>query len=114
MFDPDTWEEAKFDKAAMIVSCLVRGQEAEIAISQWLKDQRAEVPFIVTTDSRAEALELYENGATYVIQTEDMAAEYTSMLFHENMSKRDAFVELGKKHFHLLKEKSVDELFEFY
>lgn len=114
MFDPDTWEEAKFDKASIIVSCLVRGQEAELAISQWLKDQNADIPFIVTTDSRAEALELYENGATYVIQTEDMAAEYTAMLFNETKGKKNVFSELGQKHFLALKEKSKDKLFGFY
>lgn len=114
MFDPDTWEEAKFEKAAMIISCLVRGQEAEIAICQWLKNQGAEVPLIVTTDSRVEALELYESGATYVIQTEDMAAEYTSMLFRETKADSTLFAELGRKHFLALKEKSEDELFGFY
>lgn len=114
MFDPDTWEEAKFDKAAMIVSCLVRGQEAEIAIARWLREQGAGVPFIVTTDSRAEALELYENGATFVIQTEDMAAEYASRLFREVMENKADFSAHGKRHHLFLREKSEDELFGFY
>lgn len=114
MFDPDTWEEAKFDRADMIVSCLVRGQEAEIAILHWLREQGTNVPFIATTDSRVEALELYENGATFVIQTEDMAAEYASMLFRETKEKKTDFSEHGKRHHLLLKEKSKDELFGYF
>jgi Kef-type K+ transport system membrane component KefB len=113
MYDPDTWETAKFDSAKIIISCLVRGQEAEIAISEWLKERASKALFIVTTDSRPEALELYEKGATYVIETEDLAAEYVGRLFQENKSKPDLFKRMGEGHYRRLQKMSKDKTFNF-
>ena len=68
MYDPDVWKEFHFNKAKMVISCMVRGQEAEIAIARWIKARNPKVLFVATTDSQEEALELYENGADYVIR----------------------------------------------
>ncbi len=62
MYDPDVWSEFHFDKAKIIISCMVRGQEAEIGIARWLRERHKDVPFIAATDSHEETLELYENG----------------------------------------------------
>jgi len=40
MDDPDVWSEFNFDKAKIVISCLVRGQEAEIGIARWLKERK--------------------------------------------------------------------------
>jgi len=80
IFDPDTREDAAFAEAKAICSCLVDGQEAELSILRWLSESKLDIPLIAATDSSAEALELYEAGATYVIQTEALAAERLSQL----------------------------------
>ncbi len=105
MYDPDVWQEFHFDKAKIIISCMVRGQEAELAIARWLEEKRHDVPYIATTDSYEEALELYDHGIRYVIQTEHLAAESFRDIFTQQVDKgEDAFKELGKAHYSKIKE----------
>ena len=77
------------------------GQEAEMAISRWLKKESPDVPFIAATSSHEETLELYEAGARYVIQTEYLAAKSFREIFETEVTKplKDAFRETGEKHF---------------
>ena len=96
IFDPDTWEEANFSKADAIISCMIQGQEAELAVLNWMKDKKLNIPFIAATDSRYEALELYNNGATFVIQTEELAAEHIGLLLKEHGTSIGALSEKGK------------------
>jgi hypothetical protein len=99
MYDPDVWREFHFDKAKIIISCMVRGQNAEIGIARWLRELNKDVPFIATTDSHEETLELYENGVRYVIQTEYLAAESFREIFAQEVEKGDqAFKEIGVAH----------------
>ena len=105
MDDPDVWNEFNFDKAKIVISCLVRGQEAEIGIARWLKEQNADVPFIATTDSHEETLELYESGVRYVIQTEYLAAESFRKLFAQEVDKGgEAFKAVGVAHYEKTKQ----------
>ena len=54
MADPDVWEDLAFDKAKVVISCMDGGQEAELAISRWLKKQAPDVPFLAATSSHEE------------------------------------------------------------
>ena len=102
-FDPDTWEDASFREARGIISCLIAGQEAELGILNWIKDNELDVPFMAATDSHAEALELYRAGATFVIQTEALAAEHVGLLLIEHEGRLLQFAERGKDHHASLK-----------
>jgi Kef-type K+ transport system membrane component KefB len=82
IYDPDTWHETGFARARLIISCRVQDQEAELAILKWLKRESIEVPFMASTDSSFEALELYEHGAVYVIQGEELVSTNVQNLFH--------------------------------
>ena len=101
MADPDVWEDLAFDKAKVVISCIDGGQEAEMAISRWLKIEAPDVPFIAATSSHEETLELYGSGARYVIQTEYLAAKAFRDIFEseETKSPNEAFREQGKAHF---------------
>ena len=101
MADPDVWEDLAFDKAKVVISCIDGGQEAEMAISRWLKIQAPDVPFIAATSSHEETLELYASGARYVIQTEYLAAKAFRNIFESEETKppNEAFREQGKAHF---------------
>jgi len=101
MADPDVWEDLAFDKAKVVISCIDGGQEAEMAISRWLKIQAPDVPFIAATSSHEETLELYGSGARYVIQTEYLAAKAFRNIFESEETKppNEAFREQGKAHF---------------
>jgi Kef-type K+ transport system membrane component KefB len=81
IYDPDTWHETNFARARLIVSCRVHDQEAEIAILKWLKINSPEVPFMASSDLCHEALELYEHGAVYVIQGEELVGQHVHNLF---------------------------------
>ena len=101
MADPDVWEDLAFDKAKVVISCIDGGQEAEMAISRWLKIEAPDVPFIAATSSHEETLELYGSGARYVIQTEYLAAKAFRDIFESEETKppNEAFREQGKTHF---------------
>ena len=101
MADPDVWEDLAFDKAKVVISCIDGGQEAEMAISRWLKLEAPDVPFIAATSSHEETLELYGSGARYVIQTEYLAAKAFRDIFESEETKppNEAFREQGKAHF---------------
>ena len=101
MADPDVWEDLAFDKAKVVISCIDGGQEAEMAISRWLKIEAPHVPFIAATSSHDETLELYGSGARYVIQTEYLAAKAFRNIFESEETKppNEAFREQGKAHF---------------
>ena len=101
MADPDVWENLAFDKAKVVISCIDGGQEAEMAISRWLKIEAPHVPFIAATSSHDETLELYGSGARYVIQTEYLAAKAFRDIFESEETKppNEAFREQGKAHF---------------
>jgi Kef-type K+ transport system membrane component KefB len=98
VFDPDTWDMARFNHASAVISCLVAGQKAELAILRWLSEHEAEVPFVAATDSRREALELYQAGSTFVIQTEDLAAERLAVILEEYGNDLPALGALGAEH----------------
>uniref|UniRef100_A0A7S0ND94 Cation/H+ exchanger transmembrane domain-containing protein n=1 Tax=Hanusia phi TaxID=3032 RepID=A0A7S0ND94_9CRYP len=68
----ETWEAYKLSSAALVVSCMVDGQEAEVQLAKALK--QAGVPFMAVTNSNNEARELYAHGCTYTIQQEYLAS----------------------------------------
>jgi Kef-type K+ transport system membrane component KefB len=99
MQDPDIWHEFAFEKAKMVISCMIGGQDAEIQIARYINETNPNVPFLATTDSHEEALELYEKGIRYVIQTEYLAAVSFRQILREELKKEgEAFVNLGKEH----------------
>ena len=111
--DPDTWEAAGFREAELVISCLTGLQSAELGALRWLREHKIEVPFVATTDSSAEALELYEAGAAYVIHTDALAAQ--SM---RNMFSHGEFVDIlthGRVHHEDLRtlKQSRPEAFPF-
>jgi len=107
-FDPDTRDDGAFHKAKAIISCLISGQEAELGILNWLKEKGLEITFIVATDSYAEALELYQHKATYVLQTEELAAERLEELLDKYGSALGGLAPLGAEHAGILRQK-LDE-----
>jgi hypothetical protein len=81
MYDPDTWEEAGVRNAAMVISCHIGDQEAELGLLRWMGQHKIATPFVAATDSSAEALELYEGGATLVIQADEIVGHHLKDLF---------------------------------
>jgi len=108
VYDPDTWEDAAFADASAIISCVVSGQDAELGILKWMSDRDIAKPFIAATDSPREALELYEAGATYVIQTRELATVASRKLFHEHGLALEGLSDHGQQHWKALLDRSSD------
>lgn len=111
-YDPDTRELAYFDKAALIVSCLIEGQKAELGILNWLQENDLSIPFVSTTDSRKDAARLYEAGASYVIQTEDLAAQKIEEIIEKVGNNFKEFKSHGDKHKEKLKQIRLGSYFD--
>jgi Trk K+ transport system NAD-binding subunit len=110
IYDPDTWDELQFSEAATIISCMVGGQEAEVSMLRWRKEMGLTMPLIATTDSHLEALELYKHGATYVIQTEELAAEsFQRLLEDDHELSLNRLAGKGKDHHQKLTRTMMDE-----
>ena len=64
------------------------------------------MPFLAATSSHEEALELYEAGVRYAIQTEYLASKSFRDIFAREMAKdpKEAFRDLGKEHFEQTKQ----------
>ena len=99
IFDPDVREEASFHKARAIISCFIEAQEAELSILRWLRSRKLSTPFITTTDSHREALELYEAGATFVMHIEHLASERLEMIIKEYGPDLRKISPIGKAHY---------------
>ena len=112
-FDPDTRDDGCLAEAGAIISCMIDGQEAELGILNWLKRKGADVPFVAATDSYAEALELYDHGATYVIQTEDLAAQQFARLLEEYGGSLGALHVEGKRHQEEVLAQKNESVFRF-
>lgn len=116
MEDPDIWHDFAFEKAKMVISCMIGGQDAEVQIARYIQEKNPKVPFLATTDSHEEALELYEKGIRYVIQTEYLAAvSFRHILGQELEKNEDAFVNLGKQHHEEIKsiKENMTKIFKF-
>jgi len=83
MFDPDTWDHAALENAEMVVSVLDGEQEAELSIGRYIREHNGEGFFMCATKDDEQALELYEAGCDFVIQTHALAAmKLEEMLNH--------------------------------
>ena len=89
MYDPDTWEDTGMARAALVVSCVKGCQEAELAMLRWLgehaqgSEEHPAPAFIAATHSNSDALDLYEAGATFVIQNDALAAQHMEQVLQE-------------------------------
>jgi hypothetical protein len=79
--DPESWEHLEMDGAFMVVSCMVGAHHAEKAIAEWLKRHNSETIFIGCTGNNKEALELYDAGAHFVMQTDALAMRSSKQIF---------------------------------
>ncbi len=98
--DQKTWEEYKLSDAKVVISCLGDDLEADIALSGHLKHHAPDLPFVAVTSSHMDSLKLYENGARYVIQTDELASKTFRNIFAEEIDKpiSESFVEKGESH----------------
>ena len=73
--DPDMWKEFKFEKAKAIISAIEGNNEKELAIIDYLKNNNSKTITIIHSSNYREAIEMYDNGASFVILPVNLAGE---------------------------------------
>ena len=98
--DPKVWSEYKLDEARVVVSCLGNDLDADIKLAGFLRHNAPDTPYVAVTSSHSDSLNLYENGARYVIQTDELASKTFRVIFAEEIDRpsSEAFVEKGESH----------------
>ena len=74
--------------------------DADVELANYIKKTSPDLPFIAVTPSHEDSLKLYENGARYVIQTEELASKTFRGVFAEEIDKPavESFLEKGSSH----------------
>ena len=98
--DPKVWQEYKLSDAKVVVSCMGSDLEADMELASYIKRTSPELPFLAVTTSHEDSLKLYESGARYVIQTEQLASKTFRGVFAEEIDKpaAESFLEKGSSH----------------
>ncbi len=98
--DPKVWQEYKLSAAKVVVSCMGSDLEADIQLASYIKRTSPDLPFLAVTTSHEDSLKLYESGARYVIQTEQLASKTFRGVFAEEIDKpaAESFLEKGGNH----------------
>ena len=98
--DPKVWQEYKLSAAKVVVSCMGSDLEADIQLASYIKRTSPDLPFLAVTISHEDSLKLYESGARYVIQTEQLASKTFRGVFAEEIDKptAESFLEKGGDH----------------
>jgi len=98
--DPKVWKEYKLSEAKVVVSCMGSDLDADIELAGYIKRTSPDLPFLAVTTSHEDSLKLYESGARYVIQTEQLASKTFRGVFAEEIDKpaAESFMEKGSNH----------------
>merc|ERR1711871_519368 len=98
----------------MLVCTMKGARHAEKAIMKWLQKHKSDTIFIAYTQNNVEAIQLYQAGAHFVMQTDALAMRSTREIFIEtvaNIGNCSQLVAAGAAHARRLKNlKSNDKL----
>ena len=102
--DPDIWEELHLDKANSIFSCFPEGINEDLEALNWLRNRNSKTHFIASTDGRLDALKLYDQGCTFVVQIEELAASKLGELLEDYGENISSLRSVGNHYYKYLKE----------
>lgn len=98
--DPETVDASNLDKAKMLISTILN-LEDNLTLLEHLKTLRVRPVTLFTASNRAEAIRLYEAGASYVIVPEMVAGEHIRHIL-ETYGMGSQIEKIGKSHFNRL------------
>ena len=100
----------------MIVCTTSGAAHAEKAIVKWLRKHESDTIFVACTSNNEEALQLYKDGAHFVMQTEALAVRSAKTFFLDsvaNVGDCSHLVIAGKAHSQRLTNLKKDEGLRF-
>jgi Kef-type K+ transport system membrane component KefB len=101
--DVELLEEAKVDKAKLIVSTLTEPL-ANSFLLDYLKHKRSEAVLIAEADSPKQAGKLYDEGASYVILPHFIGGEKIGAFFKKSGWSKSDFKKIREQHIRYLKK----------
>ena len=95
--DKDFLEEIDLDKAELIISTIPE-EQINLTILEKLKEIDSKASFIGTADQPRSALDLYNEGADYVILPHHLGGQYVSEMIEGIKISKGKYKNEGKKH----------------
>ncbi|MGC9309110.1 MAG: cation:proton antiporter [Candidatus Nanoarchaeia archaeon] len=102
--DAELLEELRIDKASMIVSTIPE-KETNQLILDIIERNKSKAIVLLTARQIEDAMELYKQGADYVIMPHFLGGEYVSRLIREGKSDKKFYRKEKNKEVRLLKER---------
>jgi len=101
--DKELIEDLKLDKAKLVISTIPE-LDANTLIKYRLNEANSKAIFIATADYLNEAVDLYENGADYVIIPHLLGGEYASKMLEQNKTNPEKYKKEREGHISQLKK----------
>ena len=101
--DKELIEDLKLDKAKLVISTIPE-LDANTLIKYRLNEANSKAIFIATADYLNEAVDLYENGADYVIIPHLLGGEYASKMLEQNKTNPEKYRKEREGHISQLKK----------
>lgn len=95
--DTEFLSEVKLGKAKLVIST-IPDEESNLAIKRDLKETESKAAFIGTAEQPRTALDLYNQGADYVIIPHHLGGEFMANIIKENGLVQSNYKALGKEH----------------
>jgi len=95
--DKDFLEEIDLDKAELIISTIPE-EQISLTILEKLKEIDSKASFIGTADQPRSALDLYNEGADYVILPHHLGGQYVSEMMEKIKINKGKYRNTGKQH----------------
>lgn len=108
--DPDIWEEVKIKDASLIISGIEENHEAELFLLNYLKENNSEAIVIIHSSNYEDALEMYENNASYVVVPLHLAGESITEYFKKvnyDFKRMEEYKEQYRKKIEDIKKKFI-------
>lgn len=90
-------DEIKFDKAKIIIST-IPDEYSNLVIKERLKELKSDAVFIATAEQPRNAIDLYKQGADYVIVPHHLGGDYAANMIKQFHIEKRKYREAGKKH----------------
>lgn len=99
--DPEVLEGSMVGKSNTVVSTISNYSD-DLALLEYIRTLKPRPTTIFTSRTKAEAIKLYENGATFVVVPDVVAGDYIRHVFEIPGIGKSRLVKMGKSHFNRL------------
>jgi Trk K+ transport system NAD-binding subunit len=103
--------ELPFEHAKLIISTIPE-ESSNLAIIERIKETKSKAVFIATAEQPRQAIELYDNGADYVLIPHHLGGDYASRIISEFELDKEKYDKLGKDHQKTLEKNKRSSTFE--